>query len=263
MPIESVTSADGTRIAFRRAGDGPPMVLVHGLGGDKSSWVMCSPALERRFTLCAIDRRGRGRSADGPTYAIERDYEDVAAVVEAIGEPVHLVGHSYGGLCAMGAALRTERVRSLILYEPPAAGAEVVIDMAVERLERLRADGDLEAVVTYFFVAVALMQAREFDTLRSAPAAWKRLLRAAPTIPREARALSGFSLGASAFDTLRVPTLLLIGKDTPAPYRISVGMLRKALPHAALAVLDGQQHFANVFAPAVFAAEVLAFTEYH
>src|SRR5687768_6369257 len=114
-----VISTDGTPIAYRRSGEGPALVLVHGTAADHTRWQSILPALEERFTVYAIDRRGRGGSGDAPTYAIEHEFEDVAAMVDAISGPVSLLGHSYGALCALEAALRTDNVRRLVLYEPP------------------------------------------------------------------------------------------------------------------------------------------------
>src|SRR5215207_530479 len=127
MARETVTSKDGTTIAYWRSGEGPPLVLVHGTTADHSRWTPVMTAFERRFTVCAIDRRGRGGSGDPDDYAIGREFEDVAAVVDSLGEPANLLGHSYGALCALEAALLTRNVRKLVLYEPGihVAGAEI------------------------------------------------------------------------------------------------------------------------------------------
>ena len=117
----SVVSRDGTPIAVFSSGDGPPLLLVHGATADHTTWRSVGPVLERAFRLHAVDRRGRGASGDGSSYEIEREYEDLAAVAEAVadeeGTPVDVVGHSYGGRCALGAALLTESIRRLIVYE--------------------------------------------------------------------------------------------------------------------------------------------------
>ena len=114
----TVTSKDGTPIAYWRSGEGPPLVLVHGTTADHSRWTPVLPAFEQRFTVCAVDRRDRGGSGDSEDYSIEREFEDVAAVVDSIGEPVDLLGHSYGAVCALEAALLTRNVHKLVLYEP-------------------------------------------------------------------------------------------------------------------------------------------------
>src|SRR5829696_4622459 len=125
--VETITSEDGTPIAYRRSGEGPPLVLVHGAAADRGRWSPVLPALEKRFTVYAIDRRGRGGSGDSDGYTMEREAEDVASVVDSIGEPVNLLGHSYGALLALEAALVAKNVRKLVLYEPgiEVAGQEI------------------------------------------------------------------------------------------------------------------------------------------
>jgi pimeloyl-ACP methyl ester carboxylesterase len=105
-------------IAYRRSGSGPPLLLVHGLTADHTRWSPISPRFEQRFSVYAMDRRGRGESGDGPDYDIRREAEDVAAVVDAIGEPVFVLGHSAGALYSLEAALLAANFRRLILYEP-------------------------------------------------------------------------------------------------------------------------------------------------
>ncbi len=93
--MDHIHSTDGTRIAYERIGDGPPLVMVHGTGIDHTYWDLLTPELARDFTIYAMDRRGRGQSGDTPTYAIQREFEDVAALVESVSGPVALFGHSY------------------------------------------------------------------------------------------------------------------------------------------------------------------------
>jgi len=97
--VQRITSRDGTPIAAWRSGQGPALLLVHGTVADHSTtWRLARHELEQRFTIYAMDRRGRGGSGDAPDYALQREAEDVAAVVDSIGEPVNLLGHSYGAL---------------------------------------------------------------------------------------------------------------------------------------------------------------------
>ena len=96
--METIRSKDGTRIAYERSGAGPALVLVHGTTADHTRWAPVLPMLERIFTVYAVDRRGRGQSGDAADYSIEREYEDIAAVVSSIPGPVNLLGHSYGAL---------------------------------------------------------------------------------------------------------------------------------------------------------------------
>jgi pimeloyl-ACP methyl ester carboxylesterase len=112
-----IISRDGTQIGWHRAGEGPPTVLVHGPCGDKGNWIRCTPLLAGRLSLYAVDRRGRGRSGNGTEYVIQREYEDLAAVIAAISEPITLIGHSYGAIVSLGALSLTDRVHRLFLYD--------------------------------------------------------------------------------------------------------------------------------------------------
>ena len=112
-------SDDGTLIGYWRTGEGPPLILVHGTSADHTRWDPVLPTLAEHFTVYAIDRRGRGESGDAADYSLESEVEDVVAVVDSIGAPVSLLGHSYGAVCSLEASQRSERVRKLVLYEPP------------------------------------------------------------------------------------------------------------------------------------------------
>src|SRR5207237_7508733 len=105
--MEAVKSRDGTPIAYERAGSGPPLVLVHGSTSDHdTAYRYVIPMLERYFTVRALDRRGRGDSGDGPAYSLERELDDVVAVIESAGDPVNLFGHGFVALRALEARLR-------------------------------------------------------------------------------------------------------------------------------------------------------------
>ena len=134
--LRHVLSPDGVSIACQVSGEGPPVVLVHGAGSARWSFDLVRPQLEGRFTVIAIDRRGRGDSTDGRGYDVEREFEDVAAVVRDAGEGALLVGHSYGALIAAGAAQRLDGLPRLVLYEPP-MGAVLADAELIDRWERL------------------------------------------------------------------------------------------------------------------------------
>ena len=119
----SVHSADGTRIAFRRLGSGPAIVFVHGSVSTHTDWMPAARLLSDQFTCFSMDRRGRSKSGEGiGPYSIEREYEDIEAVLAAAkaqtGSDAFLVAHSYGAICALGSALR-HPVPRLVVYEPP------------------------------------------------------------------------------------------------------------------------------------------------
>ena len=117
--IIQVPSKDGTLIAMECAGDGPSLIMVHGGIGDRTRWTPMIPMFSSRFTACAMDRRGRGASGDSPEYALQKEAEDIAAVVNSRPGTVFVLGHSYGGVCALEATFLTDRISQLVLYEPP------------------------------------------------------------------------------------------------------------------------------------------------
>ena len=113
-------SADGTKLCCQVSGDGPPMVLVHGTLGSKETFGLVEPLLSTSYRVLTFDRRGRGESGDGPDYSIEREADDIEAVVDSFDEPVHLVAHSFGATCSVLAVARGHMdLASLTLYEPP------------------------------------------------------------------------------------------------------------------------------------------------
>ena len=117
--MNTIASADQTIIAYDRAGSGTPLLLVHGTNGNHMQWNLVLPYLSAHFTVYTMERRGRGQSGDAPDYAIQREFEDVAALAGAIGKPVDILGHSFGAACVLGAARLIPNLRRMMLYEPP------------------------------------------------------------------------------------------------------------------------------------------------
>jgi pimeloyl-ACP methyl ester carboxylesterase len=260
MSKETVTSKDGTPIACWRSGEGPPLVLVHGTAADHGRWRPVLPAFEERFTVFAVDRRGRGGSGDSDDYAIEREFEDVAVVVDSLGEPVNLLGHSYGALCALEATLLASNVRELVLYDPgiEVAGQEIYPHEVIERLEALLGAGDRDGVVGTTMREVAGLPPETVEYMRSQPV-WQARVEAAHTIPRELRAVKAYSLDPQRFRDLGVPTLLLSGGDSPAALRKAAEAVDEVLPDSRIVVMQGQGHAAMDIGTDLFTTEVLRF----
>lgn len=124
---------------------------MHGLTADHRRWSPIKPHFEQQFSVYAMDRRGRGESGDTPDYNLMREAEDVVAVVEAIGEPVFVLGHSHGALCSLEAALLTDHISRLILYEPPLPGIAPPIPPEIpDRMQALIDNGESEAALELF-----------------------------------------------------------------------------------------------------------------
>jgi pimeloyl-ACP methyl ester carboxylesterase len=258
MTMQSATSKDGTEIAYWRDGQGPPLLLVHGALSDRMAWALVQPLLAKRFTVYAMHRRGREGSGPPVDHDLEREFEDVVAVIDAIGEPVHLLGHSGGAICSLGASLLTDRIRSLVLYEPPFADPNMrpVGDQIAGLVKRGKPE---DAAVTFFQVAVGVPD-DQLALLRASPL-WPNIVVLAETLPSELGAFLGYTFDASRFAPLDLPVLLLVGGDSPPHLRYVSEELARVVPNAQLVELAGQQHGANLTAPDLFASEVIAFLE--
>ena len=259
--MEKVTSKDGTPIAFRRSGEGKPLLLVHGTTADHHRWAAISPQLEPHFTVYAMDRRGRGDSGDAPEYNINREAEDVAAIVEAIDDPVFVLGHSYGALCSLEAALLTNNISRLILYEPPVPTDAPLISRDVpERMETLIDKGELEDALVLFMREGPKMPEHELKTYRQLPM-WPRRVQHAPTIPREIAIDWTYTFNGEKFADVQVPTMLLLGSDSPPPFHKGIALIDAALPTSQIVIMPGQQHIAMNIDPDLFVEEVLQFLQ--
>ena len=259
-----VSSRDGTPIGFFTSGDGPPLLLVHGALGDHTRWDVLRPYLEPHVTVHAMDRRGRGASGDHPDYAIEREYEDVAAVVDRVaaktGSGVDVYCSSFGGLCTFGAATLTANIRRLALYEAwPPVHPEAFAPPAglMERVEALLAAQKREAALEAAYREILGLSEEQLDELRAQPA-WPARIAAAHTIPREHRAFSATPFEARQAAKISVPTLLLVGSESPA-WRPEAETVAAALPDARIVVLQGQGHGADLFAPERVVEALLTF----
>jgi pimeloyl-ACP methyl ester carboxylesterase len=256
MP-ETVVAPDGTPLALWTSGAGPPLVLVHGTTADHSRWAPALPALEEHFTVHSYDRRGRGESGDAADYSLAREFEDVVAVIESVGDDVNVVGHSYGAVCALEAALLTDRIRKLVLYEPP-MGFVSAPPHVVQELEALLQAGERDELVALFMGEVAGLPPDQIELMRSLPA-WQARIAAADTIPREERANREYAWDPERFRGLAVPTMYLLGGDSPEPFRLAGEAIEAALPDCRVVVMPGQRHAAIDTATELFVSEVRSF----
>jgi pimeloyl-ACP methyl ester carboxylesterase len=250
-----VRSPDGTPLAVWVDGTGPPLVLVHGCPSEHTTFDPLVAVLRADMTTYAMDRRGSGASGDTTPYAIEREFEDVAAVVDAVaartGRPVALWGHSYGCNPAMGGAARTPNVRHLILYEP--SFGLTYPPGAIEAIEEAVTAGDPETAIRAAFVDTEVMTIDEFDAFKASPR-WSKVVASVPTLPRECRVENDWVYEPGQFDRITAPTLFLAGSDTNPELAACTQWAAAAIPHARMRVLDGHAHFAYKTDPAMVAA---------
>jgi pimeloyl-ACP methyl ester carboxylesterase len=263
-PSRVVASRDGTPVAVFTTGDGPPLVLVHGASADHTTFRVVGPRLAERFTVHAIDRRGRGASGDTAPYAIEREFEDVAAVAEALaretGRQVDVFGHSYGGRCALGAALLTDDIRRIISYEgaPTPPGERYGDGEVLDELHRLADHGDNDALLATFMTRVVGMTAADLAAYRADPV-WPVRVAAAPTIVRELAAEAGSVGGLAALGAVRQPVLQLLGGDSRPEFGIATRTLDARLVDGRVAVIAGARHAAHHTHPDMVVAAVTTF----
>ena len=270
-----VTSRDGTQIAVFEAlpapgagvGDLPPgrlpLLLVHGATADHTTWRTVGPELARTRRVFAIDRRGRGASGDAPDYAIEREFEDVAAVAEALAAAmpgaarpaVDVAGHSYGGRCGLGAALLTTAIRRLVVYEgaPVPAGMTYRPPGLVDAVRGALEAGEDERALVAFLAGIVGMSDAALEAYRRDPV-WPARVRAAHTILREIEAEASPPASLEALASVTIPVLLVLGSISRSPFRIGTDALAARLPDARVATIDGAAHAAHHTHAAAFVA---------
>ena len=263
--MEKIISRDGTVIGFQRTGAGHPLFLIHGSTADHRRWSKILPHFEPCFTVYAMDRRGRGASGDSPHYDLMREAEDIAAVIEAAceqaGELVSVLGHSYGGLCSLEAALLTDKINKLILYEPPVpVGLPMYSPDFPDRMQALIARGELEAALEMFLREEVKMPEHELAVYRSLPM-WQERIKIVPTVLREMVVDRTYTFDSTRFASFQAPTLLLLGGDSPPIFRQAIETLGAALPGSRVVRLPGQQHIAMDTHPDLFVKEVLRFLQ--
>jgi pimeloyl-ACP methyl ester carboxylesterase len=258
--VDPERSADATGHA--------PLLLVHGATADHTTWRVVGPLFATSRPVFAMDRRGRGESGDADEYTIEREYEDVAAVVDGLGSDlgssVDVVGHSYGGRCALGASILTGRLRRVVAYEgaPVPSGTSYrpagLVDAVRGALER----GANEQALTTFLAGIVGMSDEELDAYRANPV-WPTRVAAAHTILREVEAETAAAASLETLARVTVPVLLLLGSTSRSPFRVGTDALAARLAHAQVRVIEGAAHAAHHTHPAEFVSTVQSFLDRH
>jgi pimeloyl-ACP methyl ester carboxylesterase len=261
--METVYSKDGTPIAFERTGSGPALVCVGGALNDRGSAAALAGLLAGRHTVLTYDRRGRGGSGDTPPYAVDREIEDLAAVVDAAGGSAAVYGMSSGAVLALRAAAAGLPITRLALFEPPFHSGH---DDRLTRsraynteLTGLLADGRRGDALALFMGSVG-MPAEMVAQARSAPM-WPALEALAPTLAYDSAVMDDAEGGAMPEGLIRrvaVPALVLAGGDSPAWMRDTARRVAALLPAGADRVLDGQTHDVAPEALAPVLADFLA-----
>ncbi len=241
--MEQVTSNDGTIIAFDRMGEGPPVVLVSGGSVDRSSNAPLATLLAAGLTVLNYDRRGRGPSGDTPPYAVQREVEDIDAVIAAAGGSAHLFGTSSGAALALEATASGSAVTKLALWEPPFILDENARPPAdqVEQYHTMLAEGRRGDAAQYFMEKVVGMPPEFVAGARSAPW-WAATEALAHTLPYDATIMGDYSLPAERAAKVTVPTLVIDGGRSFGFMGPAADALVQALPDGHRRTLEGQEH---------------------
>jgi pimeloyl-ACP methyl ester carboxylesterase len=240
--MDTVTSRDGTLIAYDRLGDGPPVVLLPGGSVDRRSNQGLAAELARDFTVYNVDRRGRGDSGDTLPYAVQREIEDTVAVMEAAGGSAHLYGTSSGAGLALEAAAAGTPITKLALWEPP-----YFVDPRPELADTARIFHDLVAAgrrdeaAEYFMGTVVGMPPEFVANARQAPW-WGDQVKIAHTLEYDASIMGTYAIPVDRAKSVAVPTIIVTGAASPPFMHETADRLAELIPDAQRRTLEGQQH---------------------
>jgi pimeloyl-ACP methyl ester carboxylesterase len=266
-PVQkSVTSKDGTTIAFEQSGNGPPVILVASSLADRSDTKRLAALLAAQFTVINYDRRGRGKSGDTVPYHVQREVEDIAALLDDTGGQAFLFGSSSGAVLALQAAASGLNITKLALYEPPFrvdhSGPLPPKDLATD-ITRLIADNRRGQAVRLFMTRAIGVPSPVVTFMRVMPGAWSKLESMAHTASYDiaimADTQSGNPLPPDRWAGVKAPTLVIDGGKSSTAQRHAVQALVDVLPNAQRRTLPGQRHAAPVMAPKKLAPMLIEF----
>lgn len=243
--MQTVRSKDGTTIAFEKYGDGQPVILVGGALSDRKAGTPLAALLSANFTVFAYDRRGRGASGDTSPYAVEREIEDLNALIMEAGGTANVFGLSSGAVLAFEAASRGLAIKKLALFEPPFFS---VVDSRRRKsfaphVNELITSGRRGDALEFFMTKVVEIPSEVVAQIRNAPM-WPFLEGLAHTLVYDLTIVGDGSLPAERIAT-NAPALLIVGGKSPAWMRQAGEAVVDALPHGQVRVLEGQDHAAG------------------
>ncbi len=257
-------ASDGTEIGCEVRGSGPALMMVHGTATDHHCFDRITPMLAERFTLYLMDRRGRGLSGDNADWSPEKEFSDVAAMVDAIAEktggPTFLFGHSLGGLCSLEGTALTNNVARLQVYDPIISGL-VPHDRedTVQALVDAGKTGDPEDIIVTHLSGWIGLTPDQIDKQRQNADLWARRLEWAHTIPREYEAERYYKVDADHLKKIVAPLKVLVGAESFAPLQTSADWITEILPQTEKQSLPGHGHYAFNADPDMFADLVIDF----
>lgn len=253
----TVTSPDGTVIAYDTAGTGPALVVVDGAFCHRTFGPSptLAPLLAEHFTVYTYDRRGRGDSTDTAPYDVERELDDLRALIGVAGDSAHVLGFSSGGILALRAAAAGLPISKLAVYEPPLVTENIRGHRpppdAVEQLNAMVAGDRRGSAVKFYLTQVIGAPAPVFYAMRLMPT-WPKMKAVAPSLPHDAAVFTEAAT-TTLLARVHVPTLAIGGLKSPASMRAAVAAVADAVPHARQRLLPKQSHNVStkVLAPVV------------
>lgn len=252
----TVRSSDGTTIAYQRLGQGPPLVVCHGAFAAAEDWMPFATELGATRTVYVYDRRGRGDSPYASSdFAVDAEVDDLAAMVELAGPDTAILGHSFGGGCALSLAARNGLDAPVVVYEPrhsldgPASGGHLGL------VQRVIAEGDRDQAVRVICEEVLGLPAPAVEEFAQSPV-WGRMLATVDAFGQELRFLDTLTWQPGDLDDFTGPCWELVGELTPALPGERAGTLRSVVPGAQAVAVPGQSHFAYMSDPAQLARMV-------
>jgi pimeloyl-ACP methyl ester carboxylesterase len=264
VPSRKVVSKDGTAIAYERSGNGPAVILVASALADRSAAAQLAALLAEHFTVINYDRRGRGESGDTGPYAVEREVEDIAALIDEAGGPVYIFGHSSGAVLALEAVSKlSSRIKKAVLYEPPFivdGSRPPVPEDFTKRVNELVSAGRRGDAVEHFMVSAVGVPADFARQMRTYPM-WPGLEKLAHTIAYDIAVMgdtqAGRPLPQKRWASATSPIIAMSGEKSDAFLRRSAQALADILPNAKHQTLKGQDHSVVFSAPKVIAAALI------
>lgn len=243
--MNSITSKDGTKIAYDKAGQGPTLVIVLGALNTRKSGANLAKLLQGNFTVINYDRRGRGNSTDTAPYKVEREIEDLGALIDEVGGPVYLYGHSSGAAIALETARKMpNKVKKLAVYEVPYSLTDDEIKASKDydkQLKKLLASGKTDDAVALFISHVGVSE-KQIAALKRMPM-WKGLVAMAPTLAYDSNVLGeGFALPKTLLAGITTPALVMHGAKGAPSMRDTALAVSQAMPKAKLMTVEGQDH---------------------
>jgi len=243
--MEKVTSKDGTKIAYNKTGNGPALILVLGALNSRKSGTKLARILAARFTVINYDRRGRGNSTDTVPYSPQCEVEDIAALIDVIGETVCLYGHSSGAALALEAAIKLrKKIEKLAIYEVPYTtdnNARKAAEEYYKTLKKLLTSGRTDDAVALFVQSVGVSD-KQVQAMKRMPM-WKGLEKLAPTLAYDSEVLGGgHALPADRLSHITMPTLVMHGGAGTSFMRNAASAVTEAIPQAQLRTLAHQTH---------------------